>query len=1079
MLNSPAWLKSLSSACARRASSRRLRSGTNLCVPALTESLEARSLLTATPVLAPLADVVVLSGSPLHIPLNGSDADGQTLVFSASSSNSDLATYIPDGNRSVEIDVEDFGVMTFELFEDKAPRATEQIIELAESGFYDGSTFHRVIDNFVLQGGDPHGDPPGTGGSSLGNFDDQFHPDLQHNRTGVLSMAKSLDDTNDSQFFITEGAQRHLDSQHTVFGLLTSGEAVREAISGVSVTNSAPDTPVVISSFRVFTDMENGVLMLSAPEGVTGTATVTVTVSDPDGNQSQQSFDVTIHSDSVNNQPFLADVPAVRTLVDTPTELQLTRIDLEGNTATFLDEELLDINSLFVPEYAHADLGYFVDSSTGTTTISPTNGLTGVHRITTAVGEFPSAIDYQVIPIEIVAAAGTWTVSIDDHPNGNEADDGSADTIRIARNGSRIEVYINDVLTAQAEESSVTDIVINGSGDDDVLMIDSSGGDPVPAGGVTFHAGGQVSGSGDRIEFSARSVSSVVHTSSLTTAGEGTVDVDGVVYRYDGLENMLDRLVAVDRTFQRTSASEQEVIGDDGIASNGLSRISGDGMALAIDFADPTGSLTVDLLDGDDGLTILDLDSGATGVIVNGGDGSDTLHGGSGDDWLDGGSGNDLILGNAGDDSAMGNDGADTILGNAGSDELSGGNHDDVLNGGSGDDTLTGESGDDNLAGGGGRDSLDGGAGNDRLFGQGATGDTLRGGAGDDLLDGGAGDDVLAEEADADFLLTNTSMTGHGNDTVVSVERAILAGGSSNNRIDTSAFFTAGKTSVTLRGHGGDDTLIGSDINDALLGDAGNDTLEGRAGNDNLSGAAGRDLLIGGEGNDRLRGQGASFDSLVGGLGDDTLDGGAGTDIVMESGDVDFTLTSNSMTGHGTDIVLNVECAIITGGSGDNVIDVSGLNAAYPPTLDGGGGNDLLIGSDFIDVLRGGDGNDTLTGGAGNDILQGDAGNDQINGGVGSDGLSGGSGDDLVSGHEGNDTIFGGSGADTIRGESGSDTLFGGSGSDDLDGGSDVDRLVGGSGEGTADSGDLVTGQNEEIDEAFQLNPIPNWVRES
>lgn len=1078
-MNSPAWLKSLSCQHAHAMSGRRRsRRYSTSNPPALTESLETRSLLTATPVLAPLADVTLLSGSPLHIPLNGSDADGQALTFSASSSSSDVSTYIPEGNRSLEIDVQNFGVMRFELFEDKAPRATEQIIELAESGFYDGSTFHRVIDNFVLQGGDPHGEPPGTGGSSLGEFDDQFHPDLQHNQTGVLSMARSLDDTNDSQFFITEGAQRHLDSQHTVFGLLTGGEAVREAISGVAVTNSVPDTPVVISSFSVFTDVENGVLMLSAPEGVTGTATVIVTVSDPDGNQSQQSFDVTIQSDSVNNQPFLADIPAVRTLVDTPTELQLTRIDLEGHTATFLDEVLLGINNLFVPEYAHTDLEYFIDSSTGATTISPGNGLTGTHNITAAVGEFPSAIDYQVVPIEIVSVAGTWTVSTDDHPNGNEANDGAADTFRIVRSDSRFEIYINDVLSAQAEDVSVTEIVINGSDDDDILILDGSGGDPAPAEGITFNAAGQASIAGDQIEILSRPVASVIHSASQTIPGDGTVNIDEVMSYYSGVESITDRLTAVDRTFNRTDASEQTIVGDDGVSANGLSRIWGGAIAAAIDFADPTGTLTVNALDGDDEVTIQELDGGATGVIVNGGDGADTLFGGAGDDRLDGGQDSDLILGNAGNDTALGSDGEDTVLGNGGDDSLSGGAHDDVVNGGGGDDTLTGEAGNDNLAGGSGRDSLDAGDGNDRLFGQGATGDTLRGGAGDDLLDGGAGDDVLAEEADADFVLTNSVMTGRGNDTVVSVERAILFGGASNNRIDTSAFFTAGKTSVTLRGLSGDDTLIGSDINDALLGDAGNDTLEGRAGNDNLSGAAGRDLLIGGEGNDRLRGQGASFDTLVGGHGDDTLDGGAGTDVVMETGDVDFTLTSSSMTGHGNDTVVNVECAILVGGAGDNVIDISGFAASYPPTLDGGGGNDLLIGSSFMDLLRGQGGNDTLHGGAGNDFLQGGEGHDQLVGGSGTDGLSGGSGDDSVFGGLGDDTAFGGSGDDSIRGESGADTLFGGADSDDVDGGADTDQVAGGSGDGAADSGDVVTGLAEEIDEAFQF-PVPNWVRES
>ena len=1144
-MNTFAWLKSLSSSRAGVPTPRSRRRVSKNRPPASTESLEVRSLLTATPVLAPLADVTLLSGSPLHIPLNGSDADNQALTFSAGSSNSDVTTYIPEGNRSLEIDVQDFGVMTFELYEDKAPRATEQIIELAQSNFYDGSTFHRVINNFVLQGGDPNGAPVGTGGSSLGEFDDQFHPDLQHNTTGVLSMAKSLDDTNDSQFFITEGPQRHLDSQHTVFGLLTTGESVREAISETPVTNSAPDTPVVITTFSVFTDVENGVLMLSAPEGVTGSATITVTVSDPDGNQSQQTFAVTIQADTANNQPFLADIPLVRTLVDTPTELQLTRIDLEGNTATFLDQDLLSANSLFVPEVANADLDYVIDSATGTTTITPTNGLVGTHNITTAVGEFPTAIDYQLVPIEIVATASTWTVSTSDHPNGNEADDGAADTFRVMRNGTRLEVYINDVLTAQAESTSVTDLVINGSDDDDIVVLDGAGGNPLPTAGFTFNAGGQRSADGDRIDIPAGTVFSVIHASSSNVAGTGSVTVDGISNQYNGVEGIIDRLVSTNRSFNFTDADEQIVVGDDGTASNGLSQITSNGIALPIVFADPTGSLTINSLGGNDDVTVQNLDGGAFGVAINGGAGDDTITGGADNDTLTGGAGNDSLNGNGGtdlflddaiasqqtlldgnydgndtlaslemaelngdssnnqidasgfsnsvtlrgnggndtlfgttsDDAIEGGSGNDILLSGAGDDVVDGGDDADTLNGGGGDDTLIGGTGDDNLAGGSGRDSLQGGAGNDRLSGQGSTGDTLHGGEGDDLINGGAGDDVIFDEADADFVLTNTSMTGNGNDTLVSVERAILFGGASDNRIDASAFLTIDKTSVTLRGNSGNDTLIGSEYNDALLGDAGNDTIDGRAGNDKLSGAAGRDLLIGGDGNDRLRGQGASYDTLIGGLGDDTLDGGAGTDIVMESGDVDFTLTASSLTGRGTDTILRIECAHLIGGDGDNVIDISSFVATYPPTLDGGAGNDQLIGSSFMDLLRGQDGNDTLIGGDGNDFLQGGAGNDQLNGGDGNDGLSGGSGNDTLLGGLGDEIAYGGSGDDSIRGEAGADTIFGGADSDDVDGGSDTDQVAGGSGDGTADAGDVVTGLAEEIDEAFQF-AVPNWVRE-
>src|SRR5690606_25570796 len=119
----------------------------------------------------------------------------------------------------------------------RSSRAAERIIELAESGFYDDVIFHRIVNDFMIQTGDPTG--TGSGVTTLGYFNDQFHPELQHVQTGLLAMAKttdsdtnaSYDDTNDSQFFVTEGPSRHLDFNHTIFGYLTEGEDVREAIS--------------------------------------------------------------------------------------------------------------------------------------------------------------------------------------------------------------------------------------------------------------------------------------------------------------------------------------------------------------------------------------------------------------------------------------------------------------------------------------------------------------------------------------------------------------------------------------------------------------------------------------------------------------------------------------------------------------------------------------------------------------------------------------------------------------------------------------------------------------------------------
>ena len=119
------------------------------------------------------------------------------------------------------------GIIKLELYEDKAPQTVGNFINLAESGFYDGLTFHRVIDNFMIQGGCPSG--TGTGGPGY-HFDDEFHPDLKHDGPGVLSMANAGPNTNGSQFFITHVETPWLNNQHTVFGRVLEGQDVVDAI---------------------------------------------------------------------------------------------------------------------------------------------------------------------------------------------------------------------------------------------------------------------------------------------------------------------------------------------------------------------------------------------------------------------------------------------------------------------------------------------------------------------------------------------------------------------------------------------------------------------------------------------------------------------------------------------------------------------------------------------------------------------------------------------------------------------------------------------------------------------------------
>jgi len=250
------------------------------------------------------------SGAALHTPLDGSDPEGQALTYFASSDNPALTTFIPEGNRSLRFTVVGFGVFTVEMFEQRVPAAAGRIIELAESDFYDGTTFHRVINNFVIQGGDPKGD--GSGGSGV-RFDDQFHEDLKHTSSGLMSLAQTtVDDTNDSQFFFTEfdptapRKLRGLDFDHPVVGRVVEGETVPEAISNVATDMiDRPLTDVVVDNVEVFFDTENGVLTICAPEGTTGTATVVVTVTDTDGETFTTTFDVNIIPDTFNvNCPF-------------------------------------------------------------------------------------------------------------------------------------------------------------------------------------------------------------------------------------------------------------------------------------------------------------------------------------------------------------------------------------------------------------------------------------------------------------------------------------------------------------------------------------------------------------------------------------------------------------------------------------------------------------------------------------------------------------------------------------------------------------------------------------------------------
>lgn len=399
-----------------------------------------------TPTISPIGNLTVRTGSPLHVPIDAYDpGDGPLTTTVTVGDPSLLTATVLTGNRSLRLDLEDYGDLVFELFEQRAPRASGRVADLAEAGFYDGIIFHRVVDDFVIQAGDPTG--TGTSGSDLGNFDDEFHPDLQHNTEGVLSFAKSADDTNNSQFFVTEVPTRFLDFNHSIFGQLVEGFDVREAISETAVNNSSSNRPindVTIASASVFNDTENSVVMLRPVGNATGTTTVTFTVTDPDGNAFSETVTVTVAADNANGQPFLNDIaPLAPFNAGETATLQLSSIDVEGDAVTYFAST------------SNSNVSATVNPTTGLVSVTPAAGFTGVVDVNVGVRPGPGVVgngqndsDLQRVAFTFNATSITAPTSVDLLAS---SDTGVSDTDNIT-NAATLSFLVAGVANGQTVE---------------------------------------------------------------------------------------------------------------------------------------------------------------------------------------------------------------------------------------------------------------------------------------------------------------------------------------------------------------------------------------------------------------------------------------------------------------------------------------------------------------------------------------------------------------------------------------------------------------------------------------------------
>ena len=472
-------------------------------------------------------------------------------------------------------------------------------------------------------------------------------------------------------------------------------------------------------------------------------------------------------------------------------------------------------------------------------------------------------------------------------------------------------------------------------------------------------------------------------------------------------------------------------------------------------------------------LGLFTLDIGTTeNLDVNGQGGSDVIIGAVGLNGLieldlDGGEGNDLLIGGDGIDVLRGGAGNDTLLGNRGNDIVLGEADNDLMIWNNGD----------------GSDFLEGGSGTDTVQVNGADG------AGDDFSISPNGDRVRFQRDNLGLFTLD-----------IGTAESLDVNGQGGNDIINGSIGLNSLISLDLDGGEGNDLLIGGDGADVLRGGAGNDTLLGNRGNDIVLGEDGNDLMIVNDGDES-----------------DFLEGGADIDTVQVNGSNtagdSFRIDPNGerVRFRRTNLdqfILNIgttEDLDVNGqGGGDVIIASTGLANLIELDLDGGEGNDLLIGSDGTDTLRGGAGNDTLLGGRGNDVKLGEDGNDLLiwNDGDGSDFNEGGEGLDTVqvngangagdsfrvdpngervrfrrtnlglftldigttenldvNGQGGGDVIIGATGLNglislDLDGGEGNDLLIGGDGADVLRGGAGNDTLLGNRGN------DVVLGQD-------------------
>lgn len=438
------------------------------------ETLESRQMLTVSSVsLFGSSDVAV--GSPSYIGINGVAGDNEKVTYSISIDASNLTSgklnyelLTGKDNRSLKINVKTAdssidGTLLLQLFEEYTPETIAKITALAESGAYDGSTFHRMITNFMIQGGIVSED--------VAMSDDEFVPELQFTTPGLLAMANSGKDTNSSQFFITTGQTRWLDYEHTIFGMLTEGGDILESLnSKVASSSGTPAQTTNIVNVDVVNDIQNAVLKLTATEGTKGTANLTIVATGEDGVMYSKTITVTVAEDADGTTVNPLSDPAFGTIEP----ISLTAGETVTGTLPVINMDGRTLEYSFATKAGSASataLTVSLDTTTGKYTVTAAAGTAaGVYEIYAKIRAADSDDgvweDAQTIPVLVTPAAPTVQLAAESDTGTSDSDhitalnNSAGKTLKFELSGlttgAMVRVYAGDTIIASGTATSTT-----------------------------------------------------------------------------------------------------------------------------------------------------------------------------------------------------------------------------------------------------------------------------------------------------------------------------------------------------------------------------------------------------------------------------------------------------------------------------------------------------------------------------------------------------------------------------------------------------------------------------------------------